>query len=282
MSIKSHRVGADVKANYHGSRRALNDEAVSLDAGTLVYVSGGDGASGLPMVSRSDKDKGEFPPTHVCRTFFAAKPSAVGESAQGVISDWFLVENQDTSASYVGAPVYLGDDGQWIFNAVSGPKVGEVRTVHATKGVVELNPSLYAHGGGEFERTVRIPAAAVRTLNATPVEVVPAPGVGKVIEVISVLAKLDFAAPAYDSVGGSENLLIRYNNPAGTDAVDPIPGVGFGDAVADAFYHAPGAAANISTHINDPLVASIASGEWYVAAGDSDLVITVRYHVLTA
>jgi len=44
---------------------------------------------------------------------------------------------------------------------------------------------------------IDIPAAAVRTLNSSPVTIVPAPGANKAVEVVSASVQLFFTAPVY-------------------------------------------------------------------------------------
>lgn len=132
-----------------------------------------------------------------------------------------------------------------------------------------------------IRRVVTIATAAVRTLNATPVTVVPAPGAGKFIEVDSIRVMLDYGTAAYDGVAGSgEDLAFKYTNASGAKVVTDIAGSGFGDASADAQRLTRGIA--VTPALNAAVVAHILSGEWYAAAGDSPLLVEVFYRVRTA
>lgn len=53
--------------------------------------------------------------------------------------------------------------------------------------------------GGDLRVTVDVPAAQIRTLMATPVELIPAPGVGKAIWVKRVLTRFTFVSVAYNT-----------------------------------------------------------------------------------
>lgn len=58
-----------------------------------------------------------------------------------------------------------------------------------------------ANTGQELSREVVISAANIVAMYATPVEVIPAPGAGKVIEVLSAILIYDYATAAYTGGG---------------------------------------------------------------------------------
>ena len=128
-----------------------------------------------------------------------------------------------------------------------------------------------------FEVEQTLDTADVQTLNATPVEVIPAPGVGKYIEIESADAWLDYATAAYDDVGAGEDFTLRYTDGSGAEVIDAITGTGFGDATADE--HRVARAKSVEPAANAAVVAHIKTGEWYAAAGDSPLKLRVRYRV---
>lgn len=126
--------------------------------------------------------------------------------------------------------------------------------------------------------TTTIPFASVRTLNATPVTVVSAPGAGKYIEVVSIQVMLDYGSAAYDSIG-SEPLTFKYTNASGAKVSDDITASGFAGATADAYRVVRGI--SVTPVGNAAVVAHIETGEWYSAAGNSPLKVAVLYRVRT-
>lgn len=126
--------------------------------------------------------------------------------------------------------------------------------------------------------SVTIAAAAVRTLNATPVTLVAAPGSGKFIEVESIHAWLDYGTAGYDAVAAGDDLAFKYSNASGAKIAGDIAGAGFGDQTTD--QHRISQPLSDATPVaNVPMVAHILVGEWYAAAGDSALKIEVLYRV---
>ncbi len=119
--------------------------------------------------------------------------------------------------------------------------------------------------------------AAVRTLNATPVEVIPAPGAGKYIEIISATYWFKYTAPAFDGVGASDNLVLKYTDASGAELTAVVAGVGFGDATADK--QALRTGIDFAPVANAPVVAHIKTGEWYAAAGGGAVSIEVEYRI---
>lgn len=129
--------------------------------------------------------------------------------------------------------------------------------------------------------TGTIAAGSVATLNATPVTVIAAPGAGKYIEIVSVEWFLDYGSVQYDAVGANDDLELRYTDGSGALLATTDNPTGFGDASADAYLLARGADQHVVT-LNAPVVARIATGEWYSAAGDSPLKYAIHYRVRTA
>ena len=128
--------------------------------------------------------------------------------------------------------------------------------------------------------TGTISAAALRTLNATPVSMIAAPGAGKYIKVLWVHWFLDYGGVQMDAAAAGDTLVARYTDASGAAVVDAVAGDAIGAASAD--YHTtvlavpeviPVAAAAIVAHIN--------TGEWYAAAGTSELKFVAYYQECT-
>lgn len=137
---------------------------------------------------------------------------------------------------------------------------------------------LWVGTGVQSVAEVTIAAGAVATLNATPVELVAAPGAGKAIVVDEVQWWLDFGSTAYDAAASGDTLVAKYTNGSGAAVVDTVAGDTFGGASADAYAVARGA--SVAPVANAAVVAHINTGEWYGAAGDSPVKARIRYRTL--
>lgn len=80
--------------------------------------------------------------------------------------------------------------------------------------------------------TISVPLtiAQVKALRATPAVLVPAPGPGKALQLISGAIIYDFAAVYTES---TDNLVARYTNGSGAAASQVIETTGFIDATTD-------------------------------------------------
>jgi len=115
-------------------------------------------------------------------------------------------------------------------------------------------------------------------LFSSPVEIVPAPGAGRFIEVISIQLFFDWATAGYDNVGGTEALFMGF--PAADQVCADIPAPGLGDAVSDQ-HRIVYPSSNIPA-INAALFIACRVGDWYAAAGDSPLKVRVTYRTRIA
>lgn len=139
-----------------------------------------------------------------------------------------------------------------------------------TSGVMNMDVPTYT-------RTVTIPYAQVRTLNATPVEIIPAPAAGYYHEVVSCHWFLDYGTAAYDAAAAGDALVLKYTDAAGAEVVTQVPGNTIGASGAD--YH------TLVQAVQGPLIPAVAAaivahilvGEWFGAAGNSPLKCEVIY-----
>jgi hypothetical protein len=76
-----------------------------------------------------------------------------------------------------------------------------------------------------------IAAAAVATLRATPVTLVPAPGSGKLLELVSGILRIVYTAPAYTE--STDNLVVRYTDGSGVVVSQTIEMTSFITLTAD-------------------------------------------------
>jgi hypothetical protein len=130
---------------------------------------------------------------------------------------------------------------------------------------------------------VTVATGEVLALNATPKELVAAPGAAYFLEFVSAHLFLDHAGTDYAGVAAGEDLIISYTDGSGEE-VGRVETTGFIDASADAhrIVHAGGtkdAVADYTPVANAALVISLLSGE--IITGDSPLIVEVLYRVRT-
>lgn len=137
-----------------------------------------------------------------------------------------------------------------------------------------------AEGAVLFTADVTVSANELKALNATPKQLVPAPGAGLILVPELVQLFLDYGSAAYDGIAAGEDLNVRYTNGSGALAVT-IEATGFLDATADAYRWAiPTTGAAVAGVANAALVLSMATGE--IATGDSPLKVRTHYRVIDA
>ena len=122
----------------------------------------------------------------------------------------------------------------------------------------------------------------IKALRATPKTLVPAPGVGKVLEFVS--AVLQLKAGANVLVEATANLAIKYQNAAGVQVSQTIETTGFIDQAADQVTYGLVKLDPITARTgceNQPLVLhNLGAGEFTGnAANDAVLRVKVSYRV---
>lgn len=147
-----------------------------------------------------------------------------------------------------------------------------------TAGNVALNENLPSYA------EVTLTAAQVKALAATPIELVAAPGAGKVVKLIGAQLKLDYGGTnAFTEAG--DNLVINYTDGAGVAVSQTIEMTGFIDQTADMYTNAEpkiDAIVTAAASENQALVlwnnnAEIAGN----AANDNQLIVSVLYRVVS-
>lgn len=121
---------------------------------------------------------------------------------------------------------------------------------------------------------VTITAAQALALNTTPITLVAAQGAGTIIQVEAVYVNVTFNSAAYT---GNNNMEIRYTNGSGVKASADVPYATIQTASGVGYYYAIGASG--VPVANAPIVAATPVANW--AAGDSPIVVTVVYRVIT-
>lgn len=145
--------------------------------------------------------------------------------------------------------------------------------------LVTLMPCVIANDTGIVTANITISSAELLALNATPKQLVAAPGAGKALILVDAQLDLAYATTAYAGIAAGEDLEIRYTNGSG-QLVATVETTGFLDATAAAYRHIyPASAAAIAPAENAALVMDLAAGE--ITTGDSPLKVRVRYREIT-
>jgi hypothetical protein len=119
---------------------------------------------------------------------------------------------------------------------------------------------------------VKLTAAQLDTLNATPVTLIAAPGANKIINVTKVLGFLDYNSAAY--AGSSETLAIRYTNGSGA-IICQFSEANFVEATADT-YESPEMIAVLP--VANAAVVAHATADF--TSGNSPIYLRVWYNVV--
>lgn len=123
---------------------------------------------------------------------------------------------------------------------------------------------------------VKITTAQLLALNATPVQLVEAPGPDKCLEFVSALWHKP-AGTAYGGIASGDDISIKYTNGSGAQVNTSLECTGFLDqATAQTRITRP-IVTEYKPVANAALVAHMLTGE--VTTGDSDLYVTVTYRV---
>lgn len=128
------------------------------------------------------------------------------------------------------------------------------------------------------ETTGTLSSAQLLAMNATPIELIEAPGAGKAIIVDEIELFLDFNSAAYDA-GAGEDLVIRYDTSATAIATwDDADRIVEGTEDERDLVK-PDTDLDLDDADDEGVEAAILSGEW--ATGDSPIKYRIRYRVVT-
>lgn len=212
-------------------------------------------------------------------------------------SVWVLagetVESQDSA-------IYNESTGKWIKYNPSAPDASDLRkkafTFYLPPGVtaddgelveVRINTENYSFTSlgqiGANTIKVSIPATEIKTLRATPKELVPAQGANVLIEFVS--AKLVLVAGSEVLSETVDNLVIEYDGGAAAAVTGDIEMTGFIDQAADTITNAIAAGDTIdaSADVVNKNLAIVNTGDGEFAGNVSDdavLDIYITYRVL--
>lgn len=220
--------------------------------------------------------------------------NSAGERAFGVLQNDPTANQAATIAIGGVAKVIAGDTiaiGDQIATDASG------RAIPATTGQIVLGDAISAGAVGNVvsvllryvssataltnSADVTVSTAELKALNATPKQLVAAPGAGYALVLDSILLFLDYNSTAYDGIAGGEDLVVRYTDGSGT-ALATIEATGFLDQTSDQTRYATPTVqtttAGQTPAANAALVLHMATGE--IATGNSPLKVRVKYRTI--
>lgn len=132
--------------------------------------------------------------------------------------------------------------------------------------------------------TVTVSTAELLALNATPKQIVAAPGAG--LAIVPRLVVIRHAAgTAYAGIAAGEDLVLKYTNGSGAQCSSVIETTGFLDAATAQIRYAGmpasvgSTAGDVTPVANAAVVLHLLSGE--ITTGDFDLIVRCHYDIIS-
>ena len=125
---------------------------------------------------------------------------------------------------------------------------------------------------------VVIEAAEVKTLAASPVTLVPAPGPGRILLFADAYIRLEHGGTDYDDAAADGDIAIRYTDGSGTIVSTTLDADTFVDATGDAHRSIKQLTTDITVLPNAALVLDNTGDEF--TGGNGRLIVTVFYYNL--
>jgi hypothetical protein len=137
-------------------------------------------------------------------------------------------------------------------------------------------PGLATPGYEIRTASIALSIAQVKALRATPAVLVPAPGAGRALQLISGVIIYDYAAVYTET---ADNLVARYTNGSGAAASQVIEATGFLDATTDELR--PILPANDADMVANAALVLHNNGDGELGGTGSPIRIFVQFAVIT-
>lgn len=160
--------------------------------------------------------------------------------------------------------------------------VAMVSGVSGDIGSVMLGVTGRVNADSVYVADLHITSAQLLALNATPKQIIAAPGANKFIAVEDI-TMYHAGGTAYDGIAGGEDLAVAFTNLSGP-VIGTVETTGFLDqASAQTRYLRPGDVRTTlagTPTVNAPVVVGLLTGE--IATGDFDLYVRATYKIMDA
>ena len=170
---------------------------VKLSGATIIYADAGDEFIGVTEYAIANGESG----------------AVRGKTDQGI----FAVVAAGVIAA--GAEFYGADDGK-VSATVTGKAIGFA--VEAATADGDKIPTILCDIDPVHTTSVTLTAAQVKALAATQIELIPAPGADKYIEVLSISMILDYGTTQFAEPSAPDDLEVVYNAAGGTSIADVL------------------------------------------------------------
>ena len=264
---------ADLARGSIYTGQTASNRPAALNAKTIGYLLGGDGTDCLSMevdaatgdiacTSAAGKLVFTIPADKVTETMIRAAAISDGLTGGGGA----VIKVKPDAAN--GTSIVVSSDGVRLDNDVTAP--GNDYFYGTNSAGVK---GWYPKTGTVLETTLSIPTAQVLTLNATPLQIIAAPGAGYAIEVETAIMELTYNSAAYATHTNLEII---------TDKADISQFLGTAYLAATKTVRTKLVAQGITdkTQIteNKAIYVQVAAGN--PTAGDSDIKVYVKYRII--
>ena len=189
--------------------------------------------------------------------------------------------NTSSATGYSGQITHDGTNPHWILGGTVTETTTHTLKVNGTSEFtdnIEVTGGISLSGALTLNKSVTLTATQVLSLSGggSNIELIAAPGANKVIDVISLIAYLDFGTQAYNWIGTGNKLSITTTTPVSQENGFNLAATQL-NASADTYWKPE--IANVPIGVNLPLSIYNTSGG-VVTQGDSPITFNILYRIV--